>query len=134
MKKLLIVIAVCFVQNMFSQSASSATAKPDYSPVYNSVGLDAKPDFPGGYDKFYAFVDENFKYPEPSLNLKGKKIYVTFIVEKDGSLTDIKILRDAGHGTGEEAFRVLQQSPKWIPGKLKGETVRVLFSLPIAIK
>jgi hypothetical protein len=133
MKKFLILILICFIQNIFSQSVSSAT-KPDESPIYNTAGIDLKPDFPGGYDKFFAFVDENFKYPEGNINLKGKKIYVTFIVEKDGSLTDIKILRDAGHGTGDEALRVLKLSPKWNPGKQKGETIRVLFSVPIVLK
>ena len=86
MKKFLILILICFAQNIFSQNATSAGTKPDESPVYNTAGIDAKPEFPGGSDKFYAFVDENFKYPEGNINLKGKKIYVTFIVEKDGSL------------------------------------------------
>lgn len=134
MKKLLILILICFAQNMFSQNLPATATKSDQDPVYNTAGIDIKPDFPGGYDKFFAFVDENFKYPEGNFNLKGKKIYVTFVVEKDGSLTDIKILRDAAHGTGDEALRVLKLSPKWNPGKHKGEIIRVLYSLPITLK
>jgi len=134
MKKLLFLILICCVQNMVSQNGSSTAPKSDDSHIYNTAGIDVKPDFPGGYDKFFAFVDENFKYPEGNINLKGKKIYITFIVEKDGSLSDIKILRDAGHGTGDEALRVLKLSPKWNPGQHKGEIIRVLFSVPLILK
>jgi periplasmic protein TonB len=65
--------------------------------------------------------------------LKGK-VYVTFVVEKDGSLTDIKVLRDIGYGTGKEAIRVLSKCPKWMPGEQNGKKVRVLYSLPITIQ
>lgn len=58
---------------------------------------------------------------------------MTFVVEIDGKLGDIKIIRDIGYGTGEEAIRVLSQCPNWIPGELAGEKVRVLYALPIAI-
>ncbi|HTG67178.1 MAG TPA: energy transducer TonB, partial [Flavobacterium sp.] len=59
---------------------------------------------------------------------------VSFVVEKDGSLTDIKVLRDIGYGTGKEAIRVLQKSPKWNPGIQNGKPVRVQYSLPITIQ
>ncbi|MBC7438691.1 MAG: energy transducer TonB, partial [Flavobacterium sp.] len=58
---------------------------------------------------------------------------VQFVVEKDGKLTDIKILRDLGFGTGKEAIRVLNSSPKWKPGIQNGRPVRVLYNLPISI-
>ena len=61
------------------------------------------------------------------------KVYVTFVVEKDGSLTDIKVIRDIGFGTGKEAIRVLKSSPKWTPGEKNGKKVRVLYSIPITI-
>ena len=63
---------------------------------------------------------------------KGKLI-VSFIIETDGRLSDIKVLKDLGYGTSEEAIRVLQSSPKWIPGKQNGKPVRVAYSLPINI-
>ena len=66
-------------------------------------------------------------------NLKGK-VFVTFVVEKDGSLSDIKVIRDIGLGTGEEAIRVLKECPKWLPGEQNGQKVRVLYSLPISIQ
>jgi protein TonB len=100
--------------------------------VYNSAGLEVKPDFPGGIQKFYDFVGKNYQTPEEE-GLKGK-VYVTFVVEKDGSLTDIKVIRDIGYGTGKEAIRVLNKSPKWSPGEQNGKKVRCTFSLPISIQ
>ncbi|WP_026706119.1 energy transducer TonB [Flavobacterium soli] len=97
--------------------------------IYNAV--EVKPDFPGGIQKFYDFVGKNYRVPEGE-DLKGK-VFVQFVVEKDGSLTDIKVMRDLGYGTGKEAIRVLQKSPKWKPGIQNGRPVRVLYSLPISI-
>lgn len=100
--------------------------------VYNTAGIEVKPDFPGGIEKFYKFVGNNYQTPEED-GLRGK-VYVTFVVEKDGSLTDIKVLRDIGYGTGKEAIRVLKKCPKWTPGEQNGKKVRVLYSLPITIQ
>ncbi|MGC4039989.1 MAG: energy transducer TonB [Flavobacterium sp.] len=104
----------------------------DDNQIYNTAGIEVKPDFPGGLEKFYKFVGKNFQVPEEE-GLKGK-IFVTFVVEKDGSLTDIKVLRDIGYGTGKEAIRVLKSCPKWNPGEQNGKKVRVLYSLPISIQ
>ncbi|WP_281232192.1 energy transducer TonB [Flavobacterium gelatinilyticum] len=98
--------------------------------VYNTAGLEVKPEFPGGQQALELFLKENYKNPQK--DLKGR-VYVTFIIEKDGSLSDIKILRDFGYGTGAEAIRVLKKSPKWIPGKQNDKIVRVLYSMPIIV-
>jgi periplasmic protein TonB len=100
--------------------------------VYNTAGIEVKPDFPGGIQKFYDFVGKNYQTPEEE-GLKGK-VYVTFVVEKDGSLTDIKVLRDIGYGTGKEAVRVLSKCPRWTPGEQNGKKVRCTYSLPISIQ
>jgi protein TonB len=100
--------------------------------VHSLAGIEQKPEFPGGIEKFYAFVGKNYTPPEEE-GLKGK-VYVTFVVEKDGSLTDIKVIRDIGYGTGKEAIRVLNKCPKWLPGEQNGKKVRVLYSLPITIQ
>ena len=104
----------------------------DENAVYNVGGLTERPEFPGGMELFYKFVGQNYRAPEKE-GLKGK-VYITFIVEKDGSITDVKSLRDIGYGTGEEAIRVLSICPKWIPGKINDEPVRTLYSLPITIQ
>lgn len=100
--------------------------------IYNTAGVEVKPQFPGGMDQFYKFVAENFKTPKVE-KLAGK-IYVTFVIEIDGSITGMKVLRDIGYGTGEEAIRVLKLSPKWLPGQQNGKTVRCTYSLPISVK
>ena len=104
----------------------------DPNTLYNSAGIEVKPDFPGGIAKFYGFVSSNFNVPEEE-GLKGK-IFVQFVVEKDGSLTDIKVLRDIGYGTGAEAIRVLKKCPKWAPGEQNGKKVRCTYQLPITVQ
>ncbi|HEX8563536.1 MAG TPA: energy transducer TonB [Flavobacterium sp.] len=100
--------------------------------IYSTAGIEVKPVFPGGMDKFYKYVGSNYNVPDEP-GLKGKVI-VSFVVEKDGSLTDIKVLRDLGYGTKEEAIRVLKKSPRWNPGEQNGKKVRVQYSLPITIQ
>ena len=99
------------------------------SDVY--IAVEKRPEFPGGIQLFYDFIGKNFNVPKVK-DLNGR-IYVQFVIEKDGSLTDIKTVRDIGYGTKEEAIRVLKLSPKWIPGEQKGKKVRVQYSLPITI-
>jgi hypothetical protein len=103
--------------------------------AYTTTEVTEKPKFPGGMNAFYKFVGENYKIsPQASeIKLKGK-VYVTFMVEKDGSLSELTILRDIGYGTGEEALRVLKLSPNWIPGKVNNIPVKTLYSLPITIQ
>lgn len=100
--------------------------------IYSTAGIEQNAEFPGGIANFYKFVGNNYKAPEEE-GLKGK-VFVTFVVEKDGSLTDIKVVRDIGFGTGAEAIRVLKKSPKWAPGEQNGKKVRVQYSLPITIQ
>lgn len=113
-------------------TGTAAVVEEVDNQIYNTAGIEVKPDFPGGINKFYKFVGDNYQTPEED-GLKGK-VYVTFVVEKDGSLTDIKVIRDIGYGTGKEAIRVLKKSPRWSPGVQNGKPVRVLYSLPITIQ
>lgn len=108
----------------------NATSVPN-NDVYTVAGVTEHPDFPGGMKKFYQFVGNNFQIPT---DFKGNgKIYIKFIVEIDGSITNEEILKDVGFGTGEEAIRVIKLSPKWIPAKKDGVPVRVQYSLPITL-
>lgn len=105
--------------------------KQDTTNVKNTADLTEKPDFIGGIEAFYKYIGMNFKIPD---EITSGKIFVTFIIEKDGSLSNIKILRDLGYGTGDEVIRLLKNSPKWKPGKIKEEVVRTQYSLPIMIQ
>jgi protein TonB len=104
----------------------------DPNVLYDTAGIEVKPEFPGGIDKFYKYVGNNYQTPEEE-GLKGK-VYVSFVVEKDGSLTDIKSVRDIGYGTGAEAVRVLKKCPRWTPGVQNGKPVRCTYTLPISIQ
>jgi len=102
-------------------------ALPD--PVFTVVEVDAE--YVGGEKARLAFLNENLKYPEEArkAGVQGG-VYVTFIVEKDGSLTDVKVVNGIGYGCDEEAVRVIKMMPNWIPGKQRGKPVRVQFNLP----
>jgi len=98
--------------------------------TYNEIEIKPKPK--RGLDDFYHFIGINYNTPQIA-GLRGK-IYITFIVETDGTLTEIKVIRDIGYGTGAEAIRVLSKYGYWLPGKQRGIPVRVMYSLPITIQ
>jgi periplasmic protein TonB len=99
--------------------------------VYSSAGIDKQPEFPGGLNALVKYIQKNFKLP----NVKGLngRVFTVFVVEKDGSVSDFKVLRDLGYGTGEEAIRVIKLFPPWIPGQQDGKFIRVKYGLPINI-
>lgn len=101
--------------------------------VYDFVSLESQPSFPGGMEKFYEYLRKTVKYPAMAQenNVQGK-VFLSFVVEKDGRLTDIKVDRKLGSGTDEEAVRVLKASPKWVPGIQNGKPVRVKYNIPIS--
>ncbi|HTI57578.1 energy transducer TonB [Mucilaginibacter sp.] len=100
-------------------------------PVF--VTFENQPHFKGGMTEFYKFLAGNLRYPNWMMrnNIQGK-VFITMTVEKDGSLSDIKSVRDIGFGSAEEAIRVLKLSPKWVPGYQNGQPVRVRYTLPIS--
>ncbi|WP_394773321.1 energy transducer TonB [Flavobacterium sp.] len=100
----------------------------------NPALLDKLPEFPGGMAKFYTYVGNNFNKPELDAD-RTLKVYVSFVIERDGSITDIMVKNDPGYGLGKEAIRVLKSlKTKWIPGVLNGKAVRTAYNLPITIK
>jgi TonB family protein len=90
------------------------------------------PQFPGGESARIAFMGSNIRYPQEAMEegIQGT-VYVSFVVEKDGSISNIKILRDIGGGCGQEAVRVVSMMPKWEPGTQRGKAVRVQFNMPV---
>lgn len=81
--------------------------------------------FPGGISAFYAYLKKTMKYPRQAqrMGIEGR-VFVEFVVERDGTLTDIHVIKGIGAGCDEEAVRVLKNSPKWKPGKQRGRAVR----------
>jgi len=99
------------------------------------VPVEREPQFPGGIEKFYEILRNNLKYPTEmqQSHIEGK-VFVEFIVEKDGSVTEFKTIRAPGYGSEEETQRVLSSIPKWIPGYQNGHPVSVKFAIPIEFR
>lgn len=105
----------------------------DEQVIYTSVEKEAS--YPGGETKLIEFLSKSLKYPQLAKETGTKgKVVLTFIVEKDGSITDIKLIRDIGAGCGQEAKRVASLMPKWIPAQQKGKPVRQQFFLPVTFQ
>lgn len=120
-----------------SSTNSIAAVDSDNDAVITST-LEKLPEFPGGINKFLAYVGNNFREPDLSNSgltaSKAISVIVSFVIEKDGTMTDIKVLRDPGFKLGDEAIRVLKsQKTKWKPGIKNGKPVRTLYTLPISI-
>ncbi len=99
------------------------------------VPNEKQPEFPGGIEKFYEIVKSNIRYPEQMRESKIEgKAYVQFVVEKDGSVTGFKTIRDPGYGSLEETQRVMALLPKWTPGYQNGRPVSVRYLMPITFK
>lgn len=126
---LFLAITIFSIQIGSSQNVSNTSDEN----LYNTSGIEVLPEYPGGISKFYQFIGDNYKTPT-AVDFLGGKVYVSFIIEKDGSVANIKVLRDVAFGSGKEAIRVLELCPKWSPGKQNGQNVRCVYSLPIALQ
>lgn len=114
-----------------SNTQKNPTDEVDCKNFFSTACVEVKPEYPGGIKEFYKYISEKYKAP----NVKGLsgKLLIGFTVEKDGSLADIKVLKDIGYGTGEEAIRVLKKCKKWTPAYQDGKEVRCTYMLPITI-
>jgi hypothetical protein len=103
--------------------------KPDY--IYSSAGIEVQPEYSEGRMKFIEDFNKKFRL-KVDQDLKGR-IFLEFVVERNGTLSNIKVIRDLGFGSGKEAVRVIQSLPKWKPAVQEGKTLRVRYSLPLMI-
>ena len=113
--------------------SETPSATPSNTPEM-TASLDKLPEFPGGMEKLRKYVATNFEKPE----MDGEqtiRVYVSFVIERDGTMTDIQVRRDPGYGLGKEAIRVLKSlKTKWEPGMIAGKPVRTAYNLPITVK
>jgi len=101
--------------------------------VYQIV--EQMPEFPNGQEALMLYIAKQIKYPAEAKKAGAQgRVFIGFIVEPDGSLSDFKVLRGIGYGCDEEALRVAKSMPKWKPGMQNGETVRVSYLIPINFK
>ncbi|MEA5100311.1 MAG: energy transducer TonB [Bacteroidales bacterium] len=122
----LLIMLCAFSLNVNAQEEVFDNNEPIFTVVEDPT------EFPGGKDSLNKFISDNIIYPQEALDkgIEGK-VYITFVVEKDGSINDIKIIRDIGYGCGEEAKRIVKLMPKWKPAKQRGKFVRQQFVLPV---
>lgn len=129
MKRLVFAIAVLMIATF--ASAQDTVVASSEETIYKPEEVDTQPDFPGGIDAFYIAFKKQFKAPEvPGL---VDKVVLSFVIEKDGSLNDIRVVHDAGFGTADQCRQLLENFPKWLPATLDGKKVRTLYLLPIAV-
>lgn len=132
MKKVIAVLSLVFVLLGLNNSSIAQTQVSD-EEVFQVVDEGAM--FPQGKEAMTEFLAKNLKYPEKAIkdSIAGR-VFVSFIVEKDGSLSNIKVLRDIGGGCGEEAIRVMKLMPKWTPAKVGNKLVRQQYYMPIEFR
>ena len=113
-------------------AGNNQVVEPAADQIFTIV--EQQPEFPGGYDAMSKFIQKSLQYPqvEHEAGISGT-CYITFVVKKDGSINDVKILRGVSGGPGcdKEALRVVKSMPPWKPGKQNGREVSVQFNLPI---
>jgi protein TonB len=117
---------------LFALGAPSAEKVVDPT-IYDAV--ESLPQFAGGLEAFYQYLAKNIVYPrrERNTGIDGR-VYLQFVIEVDGSLTAIKVLKGVSEGLDKEAIRVLKATPKWVPGSNRGQPVRVRMTIPISFQ
>lgn len=125
-------VALMMLVLLFSFMTSTAQTKKN-DMVFDVV--EVMPQFPGGQIAMLKYIMENMKYPEQAMKegIQGR-VAVRFIVEKDGSISDVKPILSVHPLLNKEAIRVVKSMPKWTPGKQNGKPVRVRFNLPVMFK
>lgn len=122
----ILILSVCFAK---AQSNPDTTKKE--AEVFSRVEVSAQ--FPGGLEAFGKFLVKTVRYPADARfkNIQGK-VFLTFVVERDGSLTNMKVVKGVSDDLDAEAIRVMKLSPKWEPGKQGGVAVRQNYTVPIS--
>lgn len=125
-------INIDFDENMAMEEFKFVQEEEEIEEQKIFLVVEDMPMFPGGEAAMYKFIGKNIEYPRMAKEsgISGR-VFVTFVVERDGRVTDVQVLRGIGGGCDEEAVRVIQAMPKWTPGKQRGKPVRVQYRMPI---
>ncbi len=142
MKSYILLIASIIIYNIsFSQEIKKAESKENDketkivnsdNDIYNFYTLEQKPEFPGGEKGLLSYIAKHTEYPNKAKrkNITGK-VYVQFIIDKEGKVTNVKVLRSAHPLLDKSALKVIKSLPDWKPGKQRGKNVKVSFQVPI---
>jgi periplasmic protein TonB len=107
------------------------TTKPPPFKIYNVAFVDKSPEFPGGVSAWHEFLSKHLKWPSDGMDDTFGRVIISYIIEKDGRLTHLKVERSLGKKFDAEALRVIGLSPKWHPGRINDYPVRVKITIPI---
>jgi TonB family protein len=125
MKNLLILLLICTSTLSYGQEPGETIL--DFSEV--------NPEFPGGSAKMDNYINQNMVYPKLAIeNKEYGKVYISFVVEQDGTLSNLDVVRGISTSLDEEAIRIVHSMPNWIPGRNNGELARVRYRLPISFR
>ena len=131
--RLLTAMSVLAILLMVNTNAMAQNKKAANDKVLEKA--EVMPEFPGGDQALFDFVSKNVVYPEEAKDKEiAGRVLVSFVVEKDGSIGEVKVVQGIGGGCDEEAVRVVKAMPKWKPGKDKGKPVRVSYMMPFTFK
>ena len=129
MKKM-ILMSMMAVLCLMTANAQKTVVSQSSQNVYDQV--EQMPEFPGGMPAMIEYLQTNMKYPEDAVKQKvGGRVMVMFVVETDGTISNVRVARNVFPSLDAEAVRVVKAMPKWKPGKEKGRPVRVNFTLPV---
>ena len=129
MKKM-ILMSMMAVLCLMTANAQKTVVSQSSQNVYDQV--EQMPEFPGGMPAMIEYLQTNMKYPEDAVKQKvGGRVMVMFVVETDGTISNVRVARNVFPSLDAEAVRVVKAMPKWKPGKEKGRRVRVNYTLPV---
>ena len=132
MKKF-IIMALMAVFGLITVSAQKTVVAKKNQKVFDIV--EQMPEYPGGQAALFEYLSKNIKYPADAEKKKVEgKVFVTFVVDTDGKITDVSLLRKVFPSLDAEAIRVISAMPNWIPGRQKGQAVRVKYTVPIMFR
>ncbi|HMN04474.1 MAG TPA: energy transducer TonB [Flavobacteriales bacterium] len=108
---------------------------PVEEETFDLAAVQEQPDFPGGMAQMYKYLQSNTRYPDMEFDagIQGK-VYVEFVVESNGSVSNVRVARGVSPGLDKEALRAVKSMPKWSPGKMNGKPVKVRFTIPVDFK
>ena len=113
--------------------SGNGTVPAEDNTVYDTGGVEIYPEFQGGMAAWAKFIQRNLRYPEMAVEQGTQgKVFVSFVVEKDGSISDVSVVKGIGSGCDEEAMRVIRKSPRWRPGMQHNIPVRVRYNMPLS--
>ena len=126
----MILMSMMAVLCLMAANAQKTVVSQSSQNVYDQV--EQMPEFPGGMPAMIEYLQTNMKYPEDAVKQKvGGRVMVMFVVETDGTISNVRVARNVFPSLDAEAVRVVKAMPKWKPGKEKGRLVRVNYTLPV---